>query len=232
MLLKTTYKDQIYEQLKIKIVDRELDPDRFYSEQFFAEMFQVSRTPVREALLQLQSEGYIEIVPNRGARVVEFTLQNFLEICQMRDAIESFCAFDLASMVHDPQVQDQLRLLQENVRRTQEKCAELGAQPDISVYVERVMNEFQEFNKLLVAHVNNSLFDAFYEKNAGRIVALDIQASQVNRQIGHAAEGHAKILAAILAGDPVTAYQECHSHLLDAYYAIENMEVKPERQEK
>lgn len=232
MLLKTTYKDQIYEQLKIKIVDRELDPGRFYSEQFFAEMFQVSRTPVREALLQLQSEDYIEIVPNRGARVVEFTLQNFQEICQMRDAIESYCAFDLASRSHDPQVKDQLHRLQENVRRTREKCAELGEHPDIPVYVERVMNEFQEFNKLLVAHVNNGLFNAFYEKNAGRIVALDIQASQVNHQLDHAVEDHARILTAILAGDPVTAYQECHAHILDVYYAIENLEVKPEHQEK
>lgn len=228
MLQKTTYKDQIYEQLKLKIMDRELSTDCFYSEQFFAEMFQVSRTPVREALLQLQSEDYIEIVPNRGARVVEYTLKNLLEMCQMRDAIESFCAFDLASKAHDPQIQDQLRLLKDNVRRTQEKCRALGSQPDISDYVEQVMKEFQEFNKLLVAHVDNSLFRAFYEKNAGRIVALDIRASQVSHQLDHAAEGHAKILAAILAGDPVTAYQECHAHLLDAYYAIENMEVKPE----
>lgn len=220
MLLKTTYKDQIYEQLKIKIADRDLEPGKFYSEQFFADLFKVSRTPVREALLQLQNENYIEILPNRGARVVEFTMQNLLEMCQMRDAIESYCVFYLASHSASPDMQPHLQRLKDNVTLTLEKARELGNRPLASAYAEKLMNLFSEFNTLLVSPLNNGMFTAFYEKNAGRIVALDIQAAQIDRQLAHAADGHARILAAICTGDPVAAFRECHKHIDDAFYAI------------
>ena len=226
MLQKTTYKEQIYEQLKIKIADRELEPGKFYSEQFFAELFHVSRTPVREALLQLQNENYIEIVPNRGARIVEYTMQNLLEMCQMRDAIESYCAFYLASHSAESEIQVHLLRLKDNVARTLERTRELGNKPHAADYAERLMKEFSEFNSLLVEPLHNSTFEAFYEKNAGRIVALDIQAAQVDRQLAHAADGHARILAAICAGNPVAAFKECHEHIADAYYAIHNLKMK------
>ena len=59
-------KKQAYEAIRTAVLQRELKRNLIYSEQWFADRFQISRTPVREALLQLRNEGLIEVLPNRG----------------------------------------------------------------------------------------------------------------------------------------------------------------------
>ena len=61
-------------------------------ERMLAERLQVSRTPVREALFILQSEGLVELVPNRGASVRRLTAEDLLEIYRVRGLLESHAA--------------------------------------------------------------------------------------------------------------------------------------------
>ena len=55
-------RDRAYEYLLNLIINNHLESSKVYSERYFAEIMGISRTPVREALLQLQREGYI-IIP-------------------------------------------------------------------------------------------------------------------------------------------------------------------------
>jgi DNA-binding GntR family transcriptional regulator len=61
-------------------------------ERLIAERLQVSRTPVREALIILQSEGLVEVVPNRGASVRRITNEDVAEIYTLRGLLESHAA--------------------------------------------------------------------------------------------------------------------------------------------
>lgn len=62
-------KDHVYNYISEKINEGSLSPNEKISEQLICEELQISRTPVREALIQLATEGYLENLPRRGFRV-------------------------------------------------------------------------------------------------------------------------------------------------------------------
>lgn len=223
MLVKTTYKDQVYQKLKKKILNGELEKEKLYSEQQFAELFQVSRTPVREALLQLKSEGYIEIIPNRGIKVIDYDLQSLYELCQMRDAIESYCAAELARRYHEEEIQKKVALIEQNVISTEEILTKHGAELTPEYYLNEVGPFFLEFNTLLISSVENRHFDSFQTMHAGRLNVLDVKTSFVQGRPLHAVQEHRKILMAIKNGDAETAGRECHNHVLNVFHAVEKI---------
>lgn len=65
----------------------------------------VSRTPVREALRQLELEGLIRIIPNKGAYVVGVSLQDMQDIYEMRSVLEGLCARRAAARITSLQIE-------------------------------------------------------------------------------------------------------------------------------
>lgn len=78
--------------LRSEIFTGELPAGATLPERLLAERLQVSRTPVREALIILQSEGLVELVPNKGASVRTITTDDLLEIYTVRGLLESHAA--------------------------------------------------------------------------------------------------------------------------------------------
>ena len=62
-----------------KILDGEIEEGQRLTESYLADMFGVSRSPIREALRMLAHEGFVELLHYRGARVSEIRLKNVLE---------------------------------------------------------------------------------------------------------------------------------------------------------
>jgi DNA-binding GntR family transcriptional regulator len=81
------------------------------SEQQICDEFHVSRTPVREALRQLESEGLVRIYPNRGAYVSGFSAQDLRDLYAMRRELETLAAGWAAERIRP----DQLEALQESL---------------------------------------------------------------------------------------------------------------------
>jgi DNA-binding GntR family transcriptional regulator len=79
-----------YEEIRRRILDGDLSPGTPLSEYQLADFLRVSRTPVREALKRLTHEGMVRAAPNRGAFVAELSLQDIMEIYQIREQLESF----------------------------------------------------------------------------------------------------------------------------------------------
>ena len=71
------------------IIKGELAPGSRVPERVLCEKFGVSRTPLREALKVLASEGLIDLLPNRGARIVDLTEDDIEEMFQVMGALES-----------------------------------------------------------------------------------------------------------------------------------------------
>ncbi|BBF99814.1 MULTISPECIES: GntR family transcriptional regulator [Pseudonocardia] len=80
--------DQLTVAVRDAIRSGELTPDRLYSAQELGELFGVSRTPVREALLKLANAGLVRIERNRGARVLHSTEADITEVSTLRLLLE------------------------------------------------------------------------------------------------------------------------------------------------
>ncbi|WP_326719955.1 MULTISPECIES: GntR family transcriptional regulator [unclassified Streptomyces] len=85
---RASVRGQILDALRSALVAGELAPGEVYSAPVLGERFGVSATPVREAMQQLALEGAVEVVPNRGFRVVERGTRELAELAEIRALIE------------------------------------------------------------------------------------------------------------------------------------------------
>ena len=88
MLRADSLREQITRAVEAAIVAGELEPGVIYSAPGLAERFGVSATPVREAMLDLVKEGFVEPLRNRGFRVVQMSDDDLDNIAQIRLLIE------------------------------------------------------------------------------------------------------------------------------------------------
>ena len=83
-----TLADQVHEGIRDRILSGEILPGKFLREQELSSAMEVSRTPVREALGRLASEGFLERVPHRGFRVPAEPLTGMLDLYPIVSALE------------------------------------------------------------------------------------------------------------------------------------------------
>lgn len=81
--------ETVLEHLRARIVSGDYALGSALSERQLAEELQVSKTPIRESLVQLKTEGLVTIVPQKGAYVFTLSAQEVTQICEFRMAIES-----------------------------------------------------------------------------------------------------------------------------------------------
>jgi DNA-binding GntR family transcriptional regulator len=86
-----------YEQLRRRILDNVWPPGHRALEHEVAEELGMSRTPVREALMRLQNEGLVEVIPRHGMRVLPVSAADMQEIYQILTALECLAAELLAA---------------------------------------------------------------------------------------------------------------------------------------
>lgn len=86
--VRPNLREQVTEAIQSALVSGEMQPDVIYSAPALAERFGVSATPVREALLDLAREGYVEPIRNRGFRVVPFSEKDLDEVLELRILLE------------------------------------------------------------------------------------------------------------------------------------------------
>jgi DNA-binding GntR family transcriptional regulator len=81
-------RDIIFEHLKQEILDGKIKPDDRLIERDIAEKLNVSRTPIREALRKLETEGFVEHIPRKGVVVRGFNITEIKEIYEIRKELE------------------------------------------------------------------------------------------------------------------------------------------------
>jgi len=90
-------------EIKKAIISEELAPGQKVTETMLAEKLGVSRTPVREALRTLGAQGFISLSPNSSFIVNSFTVEDTVEILQVRGALEGFSARMAAERITEVQ---------------------------------------------------------------------------------------------------------------------------------
>lgn len=106
----SSLKDNVYAYIAGRIDSGELSAGDRVSEQAICDAMGVSRTPVREALIQLASDGYLDNLPRRGFRVRGFDRENALEVFEIMGPLDGQAAY-LACPRLDDDIVAQMRFL-------------------------------------------------------------------------------------------------------------------------
>jgi DNA-binding GntR family transcriptional regulator len=91
--------DKVYAHIREGIFDGKYRPGARLGEVEIADVTGASRTPVREALRQLEMEGLVEVLPHRGARVYDWTVDDVEEIYDLRMVLEAMAASRAAERI-------------------------------------------------------------------------------------------------------------------------------------
>jgi len=85
----TSLKDQVYEYLRYKMRIGDIKPGSVIDMTGTSKKLGISRTPLRDALIQLEMEGFVKILPRRGVVVNELTVQDIKDFYEILGALES-----------------------------------------------------------------------------------------------------------------------------------------------
>ena len=179
-----------YERLKSDILDNKLPPGFMAPEPEIALLLGMSRTPVREALITLQSEGLVELIPRRGVRVLPVSPNDMREIYELLTLLEPEAAAHVAEQSENAETITAL----ENSTAEMEQALraddlERWAKADDEFHRELLR---AKGNYRLLAFVNN-LFD---QAHRVRMVTLRLRALP-----WQSTEEHRAILTAICNGN-------------------------------
>ncbi|MFF5156762.1 GntR family transcriptional regulator [Streptomyces sp. NPDC000348] len=127
---RSSVRGQVLDALRTALVTGDLRPGEVYSAPVLAERFGVSATPVREAMQQLTLEGAVEVVPNRGFRVVERGARELAELAEIRAMIEVPVMMRLARSVPAERWAELRPLAEATVRAASSGCRATYAEAD------------------------------------------------------------------------------------------------------
>lgn len=97
---------KVFQIIREDILSGKYKKEEELKEKTIGEELGVSRTPVREALRQLELEGLVTIIPNKGAYVVGFSLQDIQDIYEIRSVLEGLCARRAAVRATSEQIEE------------------------------------------------------------------------------------------------------------------------------
>jgi DNA-binding GntR family transcriptional regulator len=188
------HSERAYRALKRRILDNELPAGTVMLEQEIAEMLDMSRTPVHEALLRLANEGMLEVRPRHGMRVLPVSAADMEEIYQILTALESEAAAVVArNGLTDEQVQGLEKVVGEMDRALAEDDLTAWAHADERFHF--LLVSFCE-NQRLITLVNTYLD----QSHRVRMLTLRLRPRPTTSNKDHAA-----VVAAIKARDPQQA---------------------------
>ncbi|MDQ0754208.1 DNA-binding GntR family transcriptional regulator [Arthrobacter sp. B3I4] len=181
---------------------------KFVNEQELAKDIGVSRTPVREALLLLVSDGLIELIPNRGALIPVISGRQIAELFELRGVLERHVA---ATTIRDgtAPVEQMAETLDEQRKILAETTGEAGRDQ-----ATEFIRLDQHFHQLLVDAGANELISQTYNRLRARQVFVGVEAlfRTQDRQI-RVCDEHGVILAALRRGEVEAAQAAIDHHL-------------------
>lgn len=203
--------EKALEELRSRLTAGEFAPGEVYSESRIAAELGISRTPVKDALVRLAQDRYIDILPSRGFRLHVMSERDVQETFQLRTAIEGFCALTLARERETPAGREALESMRESLEAMRSSLESSQAGP---AYLESDL----AFHRKLVSYARNdelmSLFDSYQHR-------LSTVAEQSLLRPGRPAEAVAEqqaIYDAIMSDDAggASAYAAVERHMRSA----------------
>jgi DNA-binding GntR family transcriptional regulator len=201
---------RVADELRRAIISGELAPKSQVSEAALAAKHGVSRTPIREALKQLEIEGLVRIVPRVGTFVTQPSWSDIVELSQVKEMLEGLAA-RLVAQRGDPAVLTALEHALENAEKSL-------ASADLDRFAQ-IVRDFHDAimigsgNRKLLQHYRMLMNQMAY----GRV--LD-DVLRDGRRAAACQEEHRAIVRAITARDPDAAELATRQHVIQAHRAL------------
>ena len=200
-----TKKEKAYQAIKQAIIAGQLESTKIYTITELSENFKVGRTPAREALVILASEGLIDAIPRSGYLVKPLSVHDMLEIFHLRTVLEVEGVGLAAGRITDADIY----LLEENNRQEQE--AALRPHSDVSAQSYRRGYDLNwEFHLTITRASGNNRLTELVEKllnELERILASDPYIAEPQQ--------HAEILEKMKRRDKIGAQEAMKMHIED-----------------
>jgi len=130
-----TLREKILEKIREDILKGNLRPGEKVAEPELAANFGISRTPIREAFRQLESEGYLTVIPRKGAVVASLSERDVAEFYAIKSILEGYAARIAAERLSEKDL--------ERLEAINERLEKLAKEGDVKTFF-RVHNEFHE----------------------------------------------------------------------------------------
>ncbi len=197
---RATKKDAAYRQIKQMFIERHFEPDSMLSENEIAAVLGMSRTPVREALQILQSEGFVNVFPKRGIMFRGISVDAAREILDLRAAVEGYVT-SACIPLSEANLAELLEMLE-----VQRRCCEIG---DVSAYLKHDVL----FHSYFVDLHNNSLMTGVARSINERFMSVGLAILRDIPAIRTSYRGHLNIMEAVKAGSVPEVIRAVHAHI-------------------
>lgn len=202
---KYSLRGRVFQKLRDDILNGKYKEHEELKEVAIGEELGVSRTPVREAFRQLELEGLIQIIPNKGAYVTGITEKDVKDIYMIRSLLEGLCAKWATEHISEEQLEE----LEENVY-----LAQYHAQKG---HLEQLAELDNRFHDILYEACDSKMLEHLL-KDFHRYV-LRVRKKTLNKQSRGLASNseHSQIMEAIKAKDSALAESLANKHIINAY---------------
>lgn len=203
-----TIREKAYEFLRERLLDGDILPDERLVESRIAAQIGTSRTPVREALHNLELEGLLKAIPRVGYVVRAMSEEDLEEICEIRAAIESLAAKRAVKKAKTPLVTE----LEKNISEQEETVSrgEFGPFVELCAQFHETIARLSDSKRLL--ELSQTL-----RRHMLRYRVKSIYKSETARGV---MEGHKRILGAIKRGDLNEITNVIHDHMEESMEAV------------
>lgn len=206
-----TLAEHAYESIRTAILSMDLRPGDALSEAKLASALNISKTPIREALQQLQQAGLIVVMPHRGYFVSTLTLHDAWEILEIRSRLEGLAVHESCSChrLSDTDLM-QMELLIDQAQEAfdsgdLEMCAELGHQ----------------FHQVTIDRSGNGRLVSLISMLSDQFHRLRQLSDRIPGRLQKSLVEHRQILDALRSRDPDLAADLMRDHLLAVYQELE-----------
>lgn len=195
---------ELVDYIRREILAGKYKPREHLVEKELSNRYHVSRTPIREALSQLEAMGLVVREKHKGAMVADIDLKTIHEMQQVRACLEGMIARLAASRL----VEEDLAILERYVSKMEQAAADL----DIDEYT-RNNNAFHSY---LSNCCGNSYLVASHQNIMQKTVHRPCRTWEGLGNVQRTNQSHRGILAALQKRDPIEAQEAATQHVLDA----------------
>jgi DNA-binding GntR family transcriptional regulator len=198
---------RVAELLRKRIFAHELSPGSWVDEQALATEFGISRTPMREALKVLASEGLVVLRPRRGCYVAELSERDLDEVFPVMAMLEAKAAEEAARRLTDDDIA-RLQAIHDDLERY------------ASTDADRFFDANQRFHTAVQELSGNGYLRQLIEETRKVIKLTRRDSLRLAGRISQSLDEHRGILEALRARDAALAGKRMHQHLLSGRAAI------------
>lgn len=202
----------VYNILREKIISKEFAEGERLDLEHISKHLGVSKTPIKEALSHLESEGLVRILPRSGTFVSNFTVNDIEDSFDVRRVLECYAVEIICLSASE----EEINLLEIMV----DKLGDLAKHPDIKAIYPDYLKLDHEFHHKMVSLTKNKRLQEAHERENLHAQMARIRYRSFERELNKSQNEHERIILALQQRDLRKAVFEINSHLLRAKQSL------------